>query len=130
MNNNKERKKVTVLDFVLIAVLVCTALFIILQQNKSDGGELEVVVKKNSEVVFNRSLSDISGVTEICVDEEFNVIICMEPDGVYVKSSDCSDKVCVNTGKITKSGQAAVCLPAHVSVELKGGKSEVDVVVG
>ena len=127
---NNNRKKVTVLDLVLITVLICTALFIIIHQNRPSDGELNVVVMKNSEVVFSENLSDISEKNEICVDEEFNVIICIEADGVYVKNSDCTDKICVNTGKITKPGQAIVCLPAHVSVELRGGKSDVDVVVG
>lgn len=128
--NNKERRRVTVPDFFLTAVLICAAVAIIIYQNRHNADNLDIVVKKNSEIVFTQSLSDISEKTEICVDDEFGVIICIEVDGVSVKSSDCGDKVCVNTGKITKPNQAIVCLPAHVSVELRGGEAEVDAVVG
>lgn len=47
--------------------------------------------------------------------------------GVKVTESDCKDKICVNTGYLTKSGQAAVCVPNGISVILSG-EGEADVV--
>lgn len=129
-NTNTERKRVTVWDFVIMAVLLCAAVMVIFLRSGGSDEELTVVVKKDSEIVYSQRLSDSSSELEVLVDDEYNIILSVMPDGVQVKSSDCGDKVCVNTGKITSSGQAIVCLPAHISVELKGGEQEADVIVG
>ena len=113
-----------------MGVMVCTAVSVMFLRLKSSDELLEVVVKKDSEIVYTQQLGQLVTETEICVDDEYNIILKENPDGVQVISSDCGDKVCVNTGKITRSGQAVVCLPAHVSVELRGGEPEADVIVG
>lgn len=132
MQNNKNtvRKRVTAWDFVLMAVLVCVAVSAIFIQHKSNDELLEVVVKKDSDIVYTQSLSSVSRETDVPIDDEYNIILRVMPDGVQVISSECGDKICVNTGKITRSGQAVVCLPAHISVTLRGGESEADVIVG
>ena len=38
---------------------------------------------------------------------------------------DCRDKICVNTGKISRAGQSIVCLPARVSVAVVGNGGDV-----
>ena len=37
---------------------------------------------------------------------------------------------CVHTGRITRSGQSIVCLPEQVVIQLTGGTSDADVVLG
>lgn len=50
---------------------------------------------------------------------------------VAVTESDCPDGVCVNSGVISHSGQAVVCVPAQVTVRVVGGtKNEFDAVAG
>ncbi len=46
---------------------------------------------------------------------------------VSVTDSDCPDKTCVRTGEISKSGEAVVCVPNKVSIEIIGEKSEEDI---
>lgn len=135
MRKNKEnaiqRKRFTFFDGAIIVGFVLSAVFFAMYANTASSEGLEVVVKKDSEVICTEKLSKAYDSREICIDEEFNIILMLEPDGVYVVNSDCDDKVCVNTGKITKSGQAIVCLPAHISVELRGeNSSTLDGVVG
>ena len=129
-NKNTVRKRVTAWDFVLMAVLVCVAVSAIFIQHGNSDELLEVVVKKDSEIIYTQSLENWSRETEVPIDGEYNIILKVMPDGVQIISSDCGDKVCVNTGKITRSGQAIVCLPAHISVTLRGGEPEADVIVG
>lgn len=130
-SKNSERKRVTVWDFVLMAALTVAAIGTVLLRSGGSDEALEVVVKKDSSIVYTANLSEISEGSEIEIDDEYHIILKVMSDGVQVISSDCGDKVCVNTGKITKSGQAVVCLPAHVSVALKGGEaSDIDVMVG
>ena len=48
-------------------------------------------------------------------------------------TSDCPTQECVHTGKITRSGQSIVCLPARIVVQLEGGAAAddgVDLVIG
>ena len=128
--NNNARKRVTVFDFLLIGFLIALTVGFVYFEGKTADGDLEVVVKKNSQVVLTETLKYVSEKREICIDEDLDLILCLESDGVSVTGSNCPDKVCVNTGKITKPGQTIVCLPAHVSIELRGQDIEADVVVG
>ena len=47
--------------------------------------------------------------------------------------ANCKDQLCVQRGKLTGTGQIAVCLPNRVVLRIEGGKSnddDVDVIVG
>ena len=41
--------------------------------------------------------------------------------GAQVLRSQCPTQVCVHTGRIVRSGQAIVCLPAGLAIHLEGG---------
>ena len=56
--------------------------------------------------------------------------VYMDEDGVCVSRSDCSDKVCKNSGKIHRSGDMIICAPAGVKLELVADKGGLDYVVG
>ncbi len=55
-------------------------------------------------------------------------IIVIEDGTAKIDSADCHDQVCVRTGRLTRSGQAAVCLPNKVVLRITGEDSEVDAV--
>lgn len=65
-------------------------------------------------------------VEEISLDGDYyeievnGVTVCRENGVVYVADSSCGDKICVRSGKLTKSGDCAVCAPNRVSVEVIG----------
>lgn len=42
--------------------------------------------------------------------------------------SDCPDKVCVNTGKLSASGEWAACLPNETVLKIKNDNTDVDTV--
>lgn len=61
----------------------------------------------------------------------YTLSLLLSPDGAEIEDSTCPTQDCVHTGHITRPGQSIVCLPAKVSVVLKGaGESAVDVVLG
>ncbi len=37
----------------------------------------------------------------------------------YMESSSCKNKICINTGKISNSGESVVCLPNKVIIEIE-----------
>ena len=73
----------------------------------------------------------------IITDKGFNDIL-IDSEGVRIIYADCSEQVCVNTGKISRPGEIMVCLPHRVTVTLKASankgkdikKGAVDAVAG
>lgn len=62
----------------------------------------------------------------------YTLHIIAENGGVAVTDSNCPTQDCVHTGRITRTGQSIVCLPAQVVVHLEGASSPdaPDVIVG
>ena len=48
-------------------------------------------------------------------------VVRLTPQGARFMSSPCPCKVCVATGKLTRSGAVAACVPNRVMVRLEGG---------
>ena len=75
---------------------------------------------------------DLSENTEYTIETEEGYNILKIEDGTaYLIDADCPDKLCVNEGKISKTGQSIVCLPHKVVISIEGEEDEegVDVVV-
>ena len=45
---------------------------------------------------------------------------------VSMSFSDCHGQDCIHQGEITKSGEAIICLPNKVVLEIEGGEAEYD----
>ncbi len=59
------------------------------------------------------------------------VSIAVQNGEIFVKDSNCSDKVCSRSGKISKSGESIICAPNRVSIEIDGENDNLpDAVVG
>ncbi|HBR32607.1 MAG TPA: hypothetical protein DD733_11060 [Clostridiales bacterium] len=56
--------------------------------------------------------------------------IIVDKNGAYFKESVCAGKVCVNSGRISKVGQIAICLPQRVSIRIEGNGREFDGITG
>ncbi len=55
------------------------------------------------------------------------ITVTADNTGIAVTHSTCPDKTCMKTGKISKAGEAVICLPAKLSITI-GGKSRADAV--
>ena len=69
---------------------------------------------------------DISVPFEIALEN--GVEIAGDGESVFFSSSDCPDKVCVNTGKLHFSGEWAACLPNKTVIKIFGRSGDTDVV--
>lgn len=116
------RKLVRPADFVLIGLVLCAAAGFFWWSFVQPSQELTAVIRQDGEIMERIPLSSVkeSG-REILPDCEPAVCILVEPDGVSFETAGCPDQLCVRTGKLTRAGQSAVCLPARVSVTLEGG---------
>jgi len=133
--DNGKRKYLRLWDLlVLFIVILVASLSVLFFVIKGKEGSLVAVIRVDGKVYSEVSLSELSEPYEVSVSvEDGEVMVQLSPDGAEVISSPCKDKLCVNTGKLSKSGQSAVCLPERVSVELVSdfeAGSSVDAVAG
>ena len=116
-NNHKKIKTFTFADIILAVAVLIASVFLMMSlfHSKSD---LRVVVNKDGKEVYSINLQDVSNPFEYKIDGSISLTLLIEHDGVTVIESECKDKICQSAGKLTKSGQIAVCLPAKVTVKL------------
>lgn len=84
---------------------------------------LEAQVERAGEIVLRQELSLLDGPREATVEGEngLTVTVTFYPDGAAVTEAACPDRVCVRTGKLTRAGETALCLPAKICLRLTGG---------
>lgn len=108
------KKLFTKKDLIIIAITLVVGLLGLLIINNADAGK-NVVIKVNGKIVETVSLAEKGYETEVN-----GVVICVNDGKAFVRESSCKDKICVNSGELSKSGEGAVCAPNGVSVEISG----------
>ncbi|MBQ8509943.1 MAG: NusG domain II-containing protein [Clostridia bacterium] len=62
------------------------------------------------------------------------LVIAVENGGARVSDADCPDRLCVNSGVISRAGESVICLPGRLLMEITGSPdaadTEVDGVAG
>ena len=57
-------------------------------------------------------------------------VIKIKDGAVGFEDADCRDKLCVKSGKLTRPGDTAACLPAGVVIRLEGAEKGHDALTG
>ena len=118
-------------DLLLILPVLLLAIGMLLwNQFRPSTQELTAVVEENGTVIHTYDLTAQKAVQTIDIGGSYHVRLLLEPGKISFLHSDCPDQICVRTGKLTKVGQVAVCLPAKVSVRVIGKKNSVDGITG
>jgi len=60
----------------------------------------------------------------------YTLRIIIDGGSVFVEQTDCPNHLCQAQGKISKTGQSIVCLPAGLIITLEGGEHDADIIVG
>ncbi len=113
------RADAAVLIFTAIAAVLC----LVWCSFPRSSGAVGVVTSPAGETRYSLSSSAqfvVAGANGIAVT------IQIEAGRVRALHSDCPDHVCVRSGWLSQNGQAAVCVPAAVSVRVVGGNTVVD----
>lgn len=131
MNRIRPYFKKTDLIIIALVLLVSAASFIFLGLKIADNDTpAKAEIRVNTKLSETIDLTRVTEPYEVTVDGNFPVTLEISSDGVRFIESQCPDKLCIHSGLI-KANQSAACLPAGVSVTVKGeGKTEVDTVVG
>lgn len=110
--------------FLLALVLIAAILFYLLDSAPQG---VQAVVRQDGVTVLTQDLASLTAPQEDTFHANgHTVTIRFSPDGAQVLSSTCPDQVCVRTGKITRAGESAICLPARITVRLEGGAAGFD----
>lgn len=105
-------------DLILILPCLIIAGFILLWYYQQPSAIGIAVVEKDGQEVCRIDLSKQQKEEIISIGGKMNVKLKVEPGAISFYQSDCPDKICIRTGKLTKPGQSAVCLPGKVSVRI------------
>lgn len=103
-------KKGDIIVFVSI-IVISVLLFVFMIIPKNEGETL--IVKIGNEEYCRKPLNED---TTILLPENTVVI---EDGYAFVTEAKCNDKICINTGKISKRGETVVCMPARLILEVE-----------
>ncbi|MBO4584805.1 MAG: NusG domain II-containing protein [Clostridia bacterium] len=115
-------------DFIIIAaaLLLAAAVFLFFLP-KGETGRLYAEISKNGEVIASLPLDTDA---EYVVNGDYENVVTISDGSAFFSSSNCPNEDCVHTGKLTKAGQLAVCLPNGVTLRIVGGEGDVDAIAG
>lgn len=114
-------------DFVIIFLVLLLALAIFLPFALAPAKSLICEITQDGKVIKQVRLG--AGYEDtITIEGAVTNVIEITENSVYFSQSDCPDQVCVRTGKLTRAGQLAVCLPNRVIVRLIGAQDEIDAI--
>jgi len=120
-------------DIIIILFILLISFFsYLVYQNQDSINSPRAEIYHYSELVETILLDQ--GIDRIfSVKENENVIFHLFKDGsICFEKSDCRDKLCIKTGKISKPGQFAACLPNGLLLKIVTGDDnrEADIIVG
>lgn len=114
-------------DFLIIGLVLCGAISLsIALMTGQKGDTMYAEIWQNENRIHRIKLSENK---EQIIDIDGHNIIEINGLTAKMKEADCHDGVCVRTGVLTKSGQAAVCLPNKVVLKLVSEESDFDAIV-
>lgn len=123
------------LDIVVAAVVLVLAAVVALgfygpKLGQTDG--LTAVISVGDTEIDRVDLTTLKGEEILTVEGACTLNVLLTESGAEVILSDCPTQDCVHTGRISRTGQSIVCLPAQIVIHLEGASSDgsPDIVVG
>jgi hypothetical protein len=114
-------------DFLIILFIIITAILITFSfNNKNTTGKKIAVISQNNKILKIISLDDTDYSATFEYNGPYPGTIEIKEGRIRFLNAKCPDKVCVNTGWISRSGQIAVCLPAGVMIKIEGSAPDSD----
>ena len=104
-------RKADILVYIFIAVI---AVGIFLTSNQKNEAACLLINCGGSEKTF-----DITRDTSFELENNgYTLTVIIENGEVFVSETDCPDRICRITGRITRPGQSIICVPAEISLTL------------
>ncbi len=116
--------KLKIGDYSIIAAVIICAVIMLMPAKQA--GDRAVLYCDGKPV----KTFDLSVDTEFVFENDYVNIITVKNGSILVRDADCPDRVCVYSGKISKSGQTICCLPNKVVIRVFTDNKETDVISG
>lgn len=113
VNAVKSSRPMRIFDIVIIALISLSAVVLSLTAFGTGGAGNRAAVTFDGRTEYYELSSDRTIKLE-------TLTVVIEDGFVYVRDSECGDKICERSGKINKVNQSIVCLPAGVIVMVVG----------
>lgn len=117
--DKKFLKKADVI-LILAIVIICGIFFISKQMSSTP---VEAVIYKDGTEIERINLSSVKESYEYDLGCTPKAVLTVSKGNICYSYAECHDKLCVNTGKLTKVGDTAACLPSKTLIVLEGVKS-------
>ena len=125
------RTRPALLDFLIIAAIGAIAIALFALPFLRPTGESVTVVARRGGATETLYEGDLDKNATVEIEKNgISLTVCIENGEVFVAFSECSDKICENSGKISRSGQSIICAPAGVAVNIGGGELDEDISAG
>ena len=105
-------------------MLLAALLWLALRLTRSEGAYVRVTV--DGEIYGEYKLSEDAEI-RIGDDESYNLLLIKDGEASVIEAS-CPDKLCVNMGWKSHSGESIICLPNRVVIEIRSGEGGPDVI--
>lgn len=112
---------------IIAAALLLAAAVFLLTLPKNTEGRLFAEITQNGKLLASLPLDTDA---EYIVNGNYENTVTIADGSAFFSSSNCPNEDCVHTGKLTKAGQLAVCLPNGVTVRIVGENADVDAIAG
>lgn len=116
-----KKSDLIIIGGLIVLSLIGAAFYFFVSGKKAAKAEILVDAK----LVQTVDLSKNQTFTVTGVDGRTNLVVVSDGK-IAVTDADCPDKICVNTGAISKPGQTIVCMPHRVVVQIKGNSTDED----
>ena len=114
MRRNALIKKADLL--IITALLLAAAVPLLL--TRAGNRSPTAVIAVNGETLYEIPLGDVKEPYELRLEN--GVTVAVAPGEIRFLASDCRGQDCVNCGALTKTGQAAACVPNKTVIALRG----------
>lgn len=86
---------------------------------KANSSKLIAVITQDNKIIERIDLNTVEQPRVIKLSGDYHNTIRVEKGRIRYEDSDCPNRVCVNTGWLTKYGDIAVCLPNKTLIDIE-----------
>ncbi len=118
----KKLKLLKKTDIIIAVVLLLVVFIMIFAIGRSSFGATAYIYK-NNKVVEEIKLNEVQSPYDIEYENNnHKLTVHIETGKIRFSKADCPDKICVNTGYLSKNGDTAVCVPSEMMIVVKTDK--------
>ncbi len=112
-------------DIYIIILILLTAIIIWAFSYRKSSDAQYAVIEYDGKIVKTVSLSEDF---EFTLSEDETIKFSVKDGAISFINATCPDKICQNTGYLSKPGQTAICMPKKTILKVSGKNPDIDMV--